>query len=113
MRDRLAVYLFAINREDAGAAFGWAGAVVFEIENDGVLARASERPGPLEALHIQQVVKEYWLASAYSELAPVKTPQSPRAREYQQRMSKSSTIYFLLLSHVRSNPKTNSPNRCF
>src|SRR5947207_2582228 len=36
--DRLAIQLLPVHREHAGAAFAWAGTVVFEVEHDGVFA---------------------------------------------------------------------------
>ena len=74
MLDGLLGQFLAIHREHAGAAFAGAGAVVFEVKDDGVLARL-ERPAeqvladdatdaalPAESFQIEEVVNKDRLA---------------------------------------------------
>src|SRR5277367_160160 len=62
---RLAVDLFAIHGQHAGTALADAGAIVFEVEDYGVLALAKRRASPPETLQVQHVVNEDRPASAY------------------------------------------------
>ena len=53
----------AVHRQHAGAALAEAGAVVVEVEHDGVLARRERLLAfPAEALQVQEVVDEDRLA---------------------------------------------------
>ena len=63
VRDLLAIHFLAVHRQDAGAALGHAGAVVFEVKHDGVFARRERFLAfPAESLHRQEVVGEHRLA---------------------------------------------------
>ena len=58
-------HLLAVHRQHAGAALADAGAVVFEVEHDRVLARlasASRCAFPAEPRQIEEVVDEHRLA---------------------------------------------------
>ncbi len=63
VRDFLGGDFLVVHLQDAGAAFAEAGAIVFEVEHDGVLARRERVLAfPAEPLEIEEVVEEHRLA---------------------------------------------------
>ena len=59
MRDGFPGDFLAVHRQDARAAFGHAGPVVFEVKHDGVFARRQRlRAFPTEAFQTEEVVGE-------------------------------------------------------
>ena len=59
----LRIHFLAVHRQDAGAALGHAGAVVFEVKHDRVFARRERVLAfPAESLQPQEIVGEHRLA---------------------------------------------------
>ncbi len=92
VRDRLAGKLLAIHRQHAGATLAGAGAVVFEVEHDRVLARlertaqpvfGSHAALPAVALQIEEVVNEDRLA--FEQVETVAAEAAAHSRDHSLR----------------------------
>ena len=75
VRDRFFGDFLAVHRQDARAALGHAGPVVFEVKHDGVFARRERlRAFPAEAFQSEKVVGEDRFALEQVQTIATKTP---------------------------------------